>query len=93
VVLLSLAMIVAGGVVSMMYFRPRNHIMFVEGSAVHSAQYLRQVAQEFVIWHACSRVGFNTVAAVAAFTAFLKACRHQLATGPHTRSRASAGRP
>lgn len=77
-VLLSLAMFVAEGVVSMLYFWPRNDIMFVEGAAVHSAEHLRQVAQEFVTWHGRSRMLFNTVAAVAAFTAFVKAYRHRI---------------
>ncbi|MEX5236181.1 hypothetical protein [Kocuria arenosa] len=77
-VLLSLAMFVAEGVVSMLYFWPRNEIMFVEGPAVHSAEHLRQVADEFVTWHARSRMVFNTVAAVAAFTAFVQAHRHRL---------------
>lgn len=77
-VLLSLAMFVAEGVVSMLYFWPRNEIMFVEGAAVHSAEHLRQVADEFVTWHARSRMVFNTVAAVAAFTAFVKAYRHRI---------------
>ncbi|WP_336713147.1 hypothetical protein [Arthrobacter sp. USHLN218] len=76
--LLSLGMIVAEGVVSMLYFWPRNDIMFVEGPAVHSEEHLRQVAHEFVTWHARSRTGFNTIAAVAAFIAFLKAYRHHL---------------
>ena len=77
-VLLSLAMFVAEGVVSMLYFWPRNEIMFVEGAAVHSAEYLRQVAGEFTTWHARSRMVFNTVAAVAAFTALTKDYRHRL---------------
>ena len=77
-VLLSLAMFVAEGLVSILYFWPRNEILFVEGSAVHSAEHLRQVASEFTTWHARSRMGFNTVAAVAAFTAFGKAYRHRL---------------
>ncbi|MFF0990940.1 hypothetical protein [Kocuria nitroreducens] len=94
-VLLSLAVLVAEGVVSMLYFWPRNDIMFVEGAAVHSAERLRQVADEFVTWHARSRMVFNTVAAVAAFTAFVQAYRHRLlalgVTGEH-RPRTSAGR-
>lgn len=88
-VLLSLTMFVAEGVVSMLYFWPRNDIMFLEGTAVHSAEHLRQVADEFVTWHARSRMVLNSVAAVAAFTAFVKAYRHRLlgpeATGGHRR--------
>ncbi|MEX5265645.1 hypothetical protein E7Z53_03910 [Kocuria salina] len=79
-VLLSLAMFVLEGVVSMLYFWPRNDIMFIEGSAVHSAEYLRQVASEFTTWHARSRMVFNTIAAVAAFIACLRLHRHNLVT-------------
>jgi hypothetical protein len=80
-VLLSLVMIGAEGVASMLYFWPRNEIMFVEGLAVHSAEYLQQVAEEFVTWHGRSRLGFNTIAAVAAFVAVLRAYRYRLTVG------------
>lgn len=83
--LLSLAMICAEGIVSILYFWPRNEIMFVEGSSMHPPEYLRQVAQEFETWHWRSRMGFNTVSAVAAFGAFLTVHR----TGPAAAGRAS----
>lgn len=67
---LSLAMIVAEGVASITYFWPRNDIMFVEGLAVHSAEILIRVAEEFETWHWRSRMGFNLISAVAAFAAF-----------------------
>lgn len=79
-IVLSLAAIVAEGLVSMAYFWPRNEIMFVEGLAVHSAEYLTQVAQEFETWHWRSRMGFNAVAAAAAFVGFLRVYRWQLTT-------------
>jgi hypothetical protein len=65
-------------VASMLYFWPRNEIMFVEGSEVHSAEYLKQVAREFETWHWRSRMGFNTLAAVSAFAGFLGIYRHRL---------------
>ena len=77
-ILLSLAMIVCEGVASMLFFWPRNEIMFVEGLEVHSAEYLKQVAREFETWHWRSRMGFNTAAAVAAFVGFLRLYRHRL---------------
>ncbi|WP_324650086.1 hypothetical protein [Georgenia sp. H159] len=77
--LLSVVMIVCEGVASMLYFWPRNDIMFVEGLEVHSAEYLVQVAQEFETWHWASRMGFNVVAAVAAFLAFLAVYRAHVA--------------
>jgi hypothetical protein len=67
---LSLAMIIAEGVASITYFWPRNDILFVEGLAVHSADYLIAVAKEFEAWHWRSRMGFNLISAVAAFVAF-----------------------
>ncbi len=74
----SLAMMVCEGVASMLYFWPRNEIMFVEGSEVHSAEYLKQVAREFETWHWRSRLGFNALAAVSAFVGFLRIYRHRL---------------
>ena len=74
----SLAMIVCEGVASMLYFWPRNEIMFVEGLEVHSAEYLKQVAREFEAWHWRSRLGFNALAAVGAFVGCLRLYRHRL---------------
>jgi hypothetical protein len=77
-ILFSLAMILCEGVASMLFFWPRNEIMFVEGLEVHSAEYLKQVAREFETWHWRSRMGFNTAAAVGAFVGFLRLYRHRL---------------
>lgn len=74
----SLAMIVCEGVASMLFFWPRNEILFVEGLRVHSAEYLEQVAREFETWHWRSRLGFNAAAAVAAFVGFTRLYRHRL---------------
>jgi hypothetical protein len=81
----SLLMIVCEGVASIFFFWPRNEIMFVEGPAVHSAEYLKQVAREFEAWHWRSRMGFNALAAVGAFVGFLKLYRHGLLSrfAPH----------
>jgi hypothetical protein len=74
----SLAMIVCEGVASILFFWPRNEIMFVEGLDVHSAEYLEQVAREFERWHWRSRMGFNALAAVGAFVGFMRLYRHRL---------------
>lgn len=74
----SLLMIVCEGVASMLYFWPRNEVMFVEGAGVHSAEYLEQVAHEFETWHWRSRMGFNALAAIGAFVGFLRLYRHRL---------------
>jgi hypothetical protein len=78
---LSLAMILAEGVVSITYFWPRNEIMFVEGLAVHSADTLIRVAAEFETWHWRSRMGFNLVSAAAAFAAFTSVHRILVRSG------------
>jgi hypothetical protein len=77
-ILFSLAMIVCEGVASMLYFWPRNDIMFVEGPAVHSSGYLKEVAREFETWHWRSRMGFNALAAVSAFVGFMRVYRHRM---------------
>ncbi|QDB79917.1 hypothetical protein FHE66_02240 [Georgenia sp. 311] len=74
-VALSLAMVVCEGIASVLFFWPRNEILFVEGTAVHSADYLVQVAREFETWHWASRMVFNATAALAAFVAFLRVHR------------------
>lgn len=78
----SLLMIVAEGVFSMAFFRPPNTIMFVEGSAVHSAEFLRQTAQEFQNLH-WARVIFNALGSAPIFVGFLKVYRHNLMVAPH----------
>jgi len=77
-IMFSLTMIVCEGVASMLYFWPRNEIMFVEGPEVHSAEYLKQVAREFETWHWRSRMGFNALAAVSAFVGFVRLYRYRL---------------
>ncbi|GAA4287626.1 hypothetical protein [Georgenia daeguensis] len=74
-ILVSLVAILGEGLASIVYFWPRNEIMFVEGLAVHSPEYLVQVAREFETWHWRSRMGFNVVAAVGAFVGFLRVYR------------------
>ena len=56
---------------SMLYFWPRNTIMFVEGAAVHSISYLKQTAQEFQTGHWFRVIGCG-VAALMSWVGFLK---------------------
>ena len=51
--------------------------MFIEGTAVHSAEFLRQVAQEFQTLH-WERVAFNVAASVSIFVGFLKFYRYKI---------------
>jgi hypothetical protein len=73
----SLLMIVGEGLASMALFWPRNTIMFIEGPAVHSAEFLRQTATEFQNLH-WLRVGFNAIGSVLIFIGFLKFYRHTI---------------
>ncbi|GHJ54347.1 hypothetical protein Nm8I071_36540 [Nonomuraea sp. TT08I-71] len=59
---------------SAVFFWPRNEIMFVDPPGTHSAEYLRQVAHEFVAGHWVRFVG-GAVTAVLAFTALLRFVR------------------
>ena len=78
-ILLSVLMIVAEGVVSMLVFWPRNEILFVEGAAVHSAEALRQTAWEFQRLH-WSRLAFNAVSAASIFVGFVAFYRQRVLT-------------
>jgi hypothetical protein len=69
-IVLSLAMIVAEGLFSRVFFWPRNAVMFIEGPALHSAAFLRQTAEEFQRLH-WWRVAFNVAGSAAIFKAFL----------------------
>ena len=76
-VIASVLMIVGEGLASMTLFWPRNTIMFIEGTALHSAEFLRQTAQEFQTLH-WLRVGFNLASSIFIFTGFLKFYRHMI---------------
>jgi hypothetical protein len=72
-------MMLCEGLFSMAFFWPRNEIMFVEGTEVHSAGYLRQVAREFQTLH-WSRLAFNAVGSASVFVGFLRFYRHRIAS-------------
>jgi hypothetical protein len=81
----SVAMIVSEGLFSIVFFWPRNTIMFVEGPAVHAADVLRQTAREFQSLH-WGRVAFNAAGAAFIFVGFLKFYRaHVVAALQHGR--------
>ena len=50
---------------SVVFFWPRNEIMFVDPPGTHTPQYLRQVAQEFVAGHWVRLVGGAVTSALA----------------------------
>ncbi|MEV0085938.1 DUF1772 domain-containing protein [Saccharopolyspora sp. NPDC050642] len=62
---------------SALYFWPRNEIMFTEGIAVHSAEFLRQVAVEFETGH-WFRLAASAVTATTAFIGFLRYHREEV---------------
>lgn len=76
-ILASLLFIVAEGIASILFFWPRNEIMFVEGPALHPAAELTRVAAEFEALH-WSRLAFNALAAVSIFVGFLDLYRHRI---------------
>jgi hypothetical protein len=86
--LLSVLMIVADGLISMLFFWPRNEVMFVEGAAVHSAEVLRQTAREFQTLH-WSRLAFNAASAAFAFIGFLGIYRQRIFAQPSRQSASS----
>ncbi len=70
--LASLLLFIAGEfLLSVVFFWPRNAIMFEEGTAVHSVAVLKRTAREFQTGH-WVRVGTNVVAAATAFVGYLK---------------------
>ncbi|MEZ4564065.1 MAG: hypothetical protein R2853_15160 [Thermomicrobiales bacterium] len=69
-VALSLLCIMADGAASMLFFWPRNTMLFTEGTALHSAEALRQTAEQFETLH-WLRVAFNTASAAFAFIGFV----------------------
>jgi hypothetical protein len=79
-VALSLLSIVADGAASMLFFWPRNTMMFIEGTAVHSPEVLRQTAAQFEQLH-WLRVAFNAASAVFAFIGFVALDRWRVARG------------
>jgi uncharacterized membrane protein len=62
---------------SMVYFWPRNTIMFTEGTATHSVAYLQQTAQEFQTGH-WLRVATSAVALALSFMGFLRFYRRRI---------------
>ncbi|MEV0716373.1 DUF1772 domain-containing protein [Asanoa sp. NPDC050611] len=59
---------------SALFFWPRNEIMFVDPPGTHSADHLRQIADEFVAGHWVRLAGGAVVSALA-FTAFVRFVR------------------
>ncbi|MCO1582701.1 DUF1772 domain-containing protein [Crossiella sp. SN42] len=74
-ILASLLVLALGeGLFSVLYLHPRNTIMFTEGLAVHSAEFLRQTAAEFVFGH-YFRIAATALTAALAFTGMVRLLR------------------
>jgi hypothetical protein len=73
----SVIVMVCEGLFSMVFFWPRNTIMFTEGTAVHSVAFLKQTAREFEVGH-WIRFALGLAAAVTSFMGFLKFYRHRI---------------
>ncbi|MBH0172530.1 hypothetical protein IHV09_03130 [Fictibacillus sp. 23RED33] len=67
----SMLMIVIEGAISIVFEWPRNGIMFLEGTEVHSIAFLKETAKEFVLIHSI-RVGTNILGSILIFIGFMK---------------------
>ncbi|WP_341715746.1 DUF1772 domain-containing protein [Micromonospora sp. FIMYZ51] len=77
---------------SVVFFWPRNEIMFVDPAGTHSPEYLRQVAGEFVAGH-WVRLAGGAVTAALVFTALLRWATRPAEPGSSaTRDTVTAGR-
>lgn len=66
---------------SVLYFWPRNEIMFDEGTAVHTVELLRRTAVEFEVGH-WFRLGMSAVTATLAFAGLLRLHRSRITASP-----------
>ncbi|MBB3663055.1 hypothetical protein FB384_001959 [Prauserella sediminis] len=66
---------------SVLYFWPRNEIMFDEGAAMHTAELLRSTAVEFEVGH-WFRLGMSAVTATLAFVGLQRLHRDRIASEP-----------
>ncbi|WP_096186042.1 hypothetical protein [Evansella halocellulosilytica] len=76
-ILFSTVMIILEGATSIVFEWPRNEIMFIEGAAVHSAEFLQQTAQEFLLVHGF-RVAYNILGSIFMFIGFMKYYKQNL---------------
>lgn len=76
-ILVSLLMFIGEFLFSVLFFWPRNTIMFVEGTDVHSASYLKQTARQFVVGH-WLRVIISAIVSVVGFVGFAKFYRFKI---------------
>lgn len=76
---------------SVLFFWPRNEIMFVDPVGTHSAEYLRQVAAEFVAGHHVRLAG-GAVTSVLAFLVLLRRVHARGATAGGRVAAAEAAR-
>ncbi|MFZ4453679.1 hypothetical protein [Salibacterium aidingense] len=70
-ILSSMLMIILEGVSSILFAWPRNEIMFVEGSDMHSTAILIQTAREFLVVHGF-RVACNIAGSILIYIGFLR---------------------
>lgn len=76
-ILFSMIMIVLEGATSIIFEWPRNEIMFIEGTEIHSVEFLKQIANEFLIVHGF-RVACNVIGSILIFIGFMKYYKHSL---------------
>ncbi|EQB36286.1 MULTISPECIES: hypothetical protein [Virgibacillus] len=74
-ILFSILMIVLEGATSIVFAWSRNEILFIEGVDVHSVEFLKRTAQEFLIVHGF-RVAYNIIGSILMFVGFIKYYKH-----------------
>jgi branched-subunit amino acid transport protein len=73
-IIVSVWMMFAEGAASVIWEWPRNEIMFIEGTAIHSAEVLQQTYNEFILVH-WFRVLCNIAGSILIFFGFLRVYR------------------
>lgn len=74
-ILFSILMIVLEGATSILFEWPRNEILFIGGADVHSVEFLKQTAKEFLFVHGF-RVACNITGSILMFVGFIKYYRY-----------------
>ncbi|SEH51061.1 hypothetical protein SAMN05192559_101916 [Halobacillus karajensis] len=73
----SMFMIILEGAASIIFEWPRNEIMFIEGASVHSVEFLKQTAREFLVVHGF-RVLCNVAGSIFIFVGLLKFHKYRI---------------
>lgn len=84
------SLIIGEWLYSMLFFWPRNEIMFDEGSSVHTVEILQQAASEFETGH-WLRLAMSAITATLALAGLLRCHRARVLAGMHATERGARG--